>query len=293
MATGTVPPAYGATSVPELLCDRPSSLSPEPPQPLLVWPEPGAATYEGSRAVFDLDLDRQDDDTWRQLARLRWFEGDPWVVDRFDVWRCGVELDALRALDECRVRAYSGIEQGYGIAPERADVGAVTLLTGDSSEELIAGECDSTACKIGEAKPSWLQAYDLAWSGDGGAHDAGAIGAMLVLGSELALDEPSNGSELSTDSLRVTWPGCGDEPLWLVLRAAELDVTRGDVLEVACRVTDDGEFTIPSGAMRLVPRGWFGELVLERISSREHVVDGGVLFAEARTRVVHELLPAR
>jgi hypothetical protein len=75
----------------------------------------------------------------------------------------------------------------------------------------------------------------------------------------------------------------------LVVRAGEIDLSRGDVLEVLCRVTDDGAFTIPAAAMEVVRRGWFGELTLERISAREHDVDGGVLFAEVRSRIVYEL----
>lgn len=282
---GNLPSPYEADSVSDLACDRSSSLSSLPQRPLLTSPEPGSASYEGSRAVLELDLERVGEEAWRQFALFEWFDGDPWLVDRFDGWWCGVELDTLEGIDDCRVRAYSGIEIDYGFAPVVADLGTVMLHTPLWSAELSSDECGNGYCGVVEEEPAWNEAYGIAWSG-------GAMDRLLAPGRELAIDTPPSGSALRPTALKVAWSGCGDEPLLLVVRAAELDLARGDVLEVLCRVTDDGAFTIPAAAMQIVPHGWFGELTLERISAREHEVEGGVLFAEARSRVIHELARA-
>lgn len=284
---GFVPPAYEPETIPDLDCDRPSMVAPQAPRPLPVWPGPDHASYEGSRATLELEFERRGGASWMRSARFSWYAPETWAVDRFDGWRCGVELDPLEGVDDCRVRVYSGIEFRYGIAPgSEPDLGPVTLTTPGWQEELPRSSAGYYAELM--SCPAWNTEYGVAWSGDGVTVDGDTVSPALHVGRELELEAPASGSELSPGELDVAWPGCGEQPLLLVLLAAQIDLTRGDVVEIVCHVEDDGAFTIPQDAMQHVSAGWFGELSLERTTQREHEIEER-LFVEARTVVVNEL----
>jgi len=117
----------------------------------------------------------------------------------------------------------------------------------------------------------------------------GAISSVVHLGRELAIDEPMPADTIGPSAMGVRWSGCGETPLLLVLRAAGIDLDRGDVVDVLCRVEDDGEFTIPAEATRLIDPAWRAELSLARTIQRTHAIEGSTLFAQARTVVAIEL----
>jgi hypothetical protein len=239
--------------------------------------------------VLDLELERQGEGGWEQFARLSWFENDPWVVDRFDGWRCGVELDPLERVDDCRVRAYSGTEIRYGYVPVYADVGNVVMTTTRWSDEIPNHGATLGYYGSLEVEPAWGSLYGIRWSGNPVGTSVHEITDAVALGRELELHEPAPGIKIPTGPLDFVWSGCGDEPLMLSLHAAELDLARGDVVEILCRVADDGSFTIPAEAINEVPAGWIVEVSLQRSAAREHVVGDVALFANARTRVVHTM----
>ena len=131
--------------------------------------------------------------------------------------------------------------------------------------------------------PAWGEPYAIAWASDGSSFPADAISPVVHLGRELAIDEPAPVDPIGPSAMQVRWSGCSETPLLLTLQAAEFDLGRGDVVEVLCRVEDDGEFTIPAEAMHLMDPTWRAELSLTRTIQRTHAIEGGILFAEAKT----------
>jgi hypothetical protein len=288
---GSLPPAAEPDYVADIDCDRPSGLTATAPESLLSWPLPGRASEMDARAVLTLDLERHGESDWERSASFTWFPPEAWVVDHVDDWWCGVELDVLDGIDDCSVRAYSGIEYSYGTWPfQEPELGPVRLTTLDWTIEIPRRD-SGYGTYHGDLGATWVwdSLYEIAWEGDGAVVASESIPNALYVGRELELTKPEAGTTLSSSPLEVAWDGCSDEPLYLVLRAAEIDLLRGDVLEVLCRVEDDGEFTIPAELMAHVQPGWFGELALQRVTQRQHPIDGGVLLVEERTRIVHEL----
>lgn len=279
----STPTPYEARSIPDIACDHASALVPGPLHPLPTWPLPGEANYEGSRISLELSLERTNAEDWQQSATFSIYSAESWNVDRFDGWRCGIELDPLDAIDDCRVRAYFGVELRYGIWPFlEPDLRPIEVDTPEWTET-IPRVSDTYHHAVFSSPPAWGEPYGISWAPDGMGFTGAAISRVVHLGRELAIEEPAPADAIGSSAIRVRWSGCSETPVLLTLTAAELDLDSGDVVEVLCRVEDDGEFTIPAIAVHLIDPTWRAELSLERAEQRAHAIDDGTLFAQART----------
>jgi hypothetical protein len=196
-------------------------------------------------------------------------------------------LDPLEGIDDCGVRRLGSV--GTSPSVEYLDVQQALLSDGDAEyalEEFASGgkfysyDLDLTAAG---ALPRHGERYGFAASG--GSFGASVELDGIVLPEALAIPELERQSRFERSALDFTWTGRSSTPLQLSLAIARDPSTSADYT-IACRVEDDGAFSVPREVLDAAPDG----VVLanfSRMNRRLHDAGGKSVQSVAAVTVYH------